>query len=154
MDVPCWGSALVPLAQDRSLLEWFLETFVLQELKRQAVCREQTLSFFHYRDKDQLEVDIVMERVMMAVAGLEVKASATLFPSDFRGLRKLKQAAGERFAGGVVLYDGAIASSFGRRDVRRADSSPVRRQTRWTGFIRSVDGPSGAIDLRADTHRG
>ena len=34
-------------------------------------------------------------------------------PSDFRGLRKLKQAAGDRFAGGVVLYEGEIASSFG-----------------------------------------
>ncbi len=101
------------MAQDRSLLGRFLETFVLQELKRQAGCQEQTLSFFHYRDKDQLEVDIVMERGMMAVAGLEVKASATVFPSDFRSLRKLKQATGERFAGGVVLYDGAIASNFG-----------------------------------------
>ena len=101
------------LAQDRALLGQFLETFVLQELKRQAVCQEQPLSFFHYRDKDQLEVDIVIERGMMSVAGVEVKASATVFPSDFRGLRKLKQAAGERFAGGVVLYDGEIASSFG-----------------------------------------
>ena len=78
------------LAQDRSLLGRFLETFVLQELKRQAVCQEQELSFFHYRDKDQLEVDIVIERGMMSVAGVEVKASATVFPSDFRGLRKLK----------------------------------------------------------------
>ena len=102
------------LAQDRTLLGQFLETFVLQELKRQAVCQEQPLSFFHYRDKDQLEVDIVIERGMTSVAGVEVKASATVFPSDFRGLRKLKQAAGERLAGGVVLYDGEIASGFGK----------------------------------------
>ncbi len=33
--------------------------------------------------------------------------------SDFRGLRKLRQAAGKRFAGGVVLYDGETMVSFG-----------------------------------------
>lgn len=101
------------LTQDRSVLGQFLETFVLQELKRQAVCQEQPMSFYHYRDKDQVEVDIVIERGVTAVAGVEVKASATVFLADFRGLRKLKQAVGERFAGGVVLYDGEIASSFG-----------------------------------------
>ena len=101
------------LTQDRSVLGQFLETFALQELKRQAVCQEQPMSFYHYRDKDQVEVDIVIERGVMAVAGVEVKASATVFPSDFRGLHKLKQAVGDRFASGVVLYDGEIASSFG-----------------------------------------
>lgn len=30
-----------------------------------------------------------------------------------RGLRKLKEAAGKRFAGGVVLYDGEARASFG-----------------------------------------
>ena len=101
------------LAQDRALLGQFLETFVFQELKRQAVCQEQPLSFFHYRDKDQVEVDIVIERGGTAVAGVEVKASATVMTSDFRGLRKLKEASGDRFTAGVVLYDGEIASSFG-----------------------------------------
>lgn len=103
------------LSQDRTVLGQFLESFVLQELKRQAVCQERALSFYHYRDKDQVEVDIVIERGLMAVAGVEVKAGATVFPSDFRGLRKLQQATGERFAGGVVLYDGEVASSFGDR---------------------------------------
>ena len=103
------------LTQDRSVLGQLLETFALQELKRQAVCQEQPMSFYHYRDKDQVEVDIVIEQGVTAVAGVEVKASATVFPSDFRGLRKLKQAVGDRFAGGVVLYDGEIASGFGDR---------------------------------------
>ena len=103
------------LTQDRSIFGQFLETFVLQELKRQAVRQEQRLSFYHYRDKDQVEVDIVIERGVTAVAGVEIKASATVVPSDFRGLYKLRQAVGEKFAAGVVLYDGAIASSFGDR---------------------------------------
>ena len=103
------------LTQDRTLLGQFLETFVFQELKRQAICQEQPLSFFHYRDKDQAEVDIVIERSSRVVAGVEVKAAATVTPGDFRGLRKLKKAAGDWFASGVVLYDGEITTSFGDR---------------------------------------
>ncbi len=33
--------------------------------------------------------------------------------ADFRGLRKLREAAGKRFAIGVVLYDGEASVSFG-----------------------------------------
>ena len=47
------------------------------------------------------------------VAGVEVKAGATVTGSDFRGLRRLKDACGERFAAGVVLYDGETSVSFG-----------------------------------------
>jgi uncharacterized protein len=48
-----------------------------------------------------------------AVAGVEVKAAASVNDADFRGLRKLREAAGRRFAAGVVLYDGAAATRFG-----------------------------------------
>jgi hypothetical protein len=33
--------------------------------------------------------------------------------SDFRGLRKLREAAGKRFSAGVVLYDGEASVGFG-----------------------------------------
>ena len=107
------GSNPGTLAQDRALLGQFLETFVFQELKRQAICQEQPMGFYHYRDKDQVEVDVVIEQGAMAVAGIEIKASATVSQSDFRGLRKLKKVVGDRFAAGVVFYDGAITASFG-----------------------------------------
>lgn len=45
-------------------------------------------------------MDIVIERGAGGVAGIEVKASSTVTASDFCGLRKLKAAAGKRFAGG------------------------------------------------------
>ncbi|MCY4297594.1 MAG: ATP-binding protein [Gammaproteobacteria bacterium] len=101
------------LARDRGLFGQFLETFAYQELKRQSVLHEQPLSFFHYRDKNQMEVDVVIEQGGLAVAGVEVKASATVHPSDFKGLRKLKRTAGDRFTAGVVLYDGELTASFG-----------------------------------------
>jgi hypothetical protein len=101
------------LDADRQLLGQLTETFVFQELRRQASWHEDPLSFFHFRDKDGVEVDIVIERGPRAVAAVEVKASATVRAADFSGIRKLKEAVGRNFAGGVVLYDGEIAASFG-----------------------------------------
>lgn len=103
------------LNRDRSFLGHYLETFVYQELRRQAEWQELPVRFFHYRDKDQVEVDIVIERGPHLIAGVEVKASATVRPGDFRGLRKLSSVTGDRFAAGVILYDGEIGASFGDR---------------------------------------
>lgn len=101
------------LHDDREALGRLLETFVYQELRRQASWRDEPISHFHFRDKDGAEVDIVLELGGRKVAGVEVKASATVTTNDFRGLRKLQEAAGERFAAGVVLYDGATTVGFG-----------------------------------------
>lgn len=101
------------LMADRSLLGQLLETFVFQELRRQASWNDQHMEFFHYRDRDDAEVDIVIERESGDVAGVGVKASSTVRSSDFRGLRKLAKAAGKSFAGGVVLYDGEMSVTFG-----------------------------------------
>ena len=107
--------ASVPtLLADRTLLGQLLETFVFQELRRQATWYVGPVEFFHYRDKQQIEVDIVMEYSDL-VAGVEVKAGATVTQSDFRGLRRLKDACGAHFAAGVVLYDGETCVSFGDR---------------------------------------
>ena len=103
------------LSADRSSLGQLLETFAYRELQRQASWHDAAMSFFHFRDRDGVEVDIVIERGAQALAGVEVKAGATVTASDFRGLRKLRDATGDRFAGGVVLYDGEMSAGFGDR---------------------------------------
>ena len=108
------GTSAASLAADRALLGQFLETFVFQELRRQATWNDGQVDFFHYRDKDQVEVDIVLERGRR-VAGVEVKAGATVTASDFRGLHRLKEASGTSFAAGAVLYDGEAVVGFGNR---------------------------------------
>jgi hypothetical protein len=107
------GLDAAALARDRAMLGQLLETFVFQELRREASWHAAEVGFHHFRDKDGVEVDIVLERGAREVAGVEVKASATVTAADFRGLRKLKQAAGNRFAAGVVLYDGETSVGFG-----------------------------------------
>ena len=101
------------LASDAARFGHMLETFVLQELRRQASAHPTPHRFFHYREKDGKEVDIVIERDAFRLAGVEVKASATVGDRDFRSLRKLKAAAGRHFAGGALLYRGARVLSFG-----------------------------------------
>ena len=101
------------LAADRELLGQFLETFVCQELRRQSSGHEDDIRFHHFRDKDGYEVDLVLEKGTRMLAGVEVKAAASVTGSDFRGLRKLASAAGKRFVAGVVLYDGETSVSFG-----------------------------------------
>lgn len=47
------------LAEDRKLFGRLLETFAYQELNRMAGWRDDVLRFFHFRDRDGIEVDIV-----------------------------------------------------------------------------------------------
>ncbi len=107
------GLDAAALWRDRATLGQLLETFVYQELRRQASWHEDEIRLHYFRDKDAAEVDIVLERGAREVAGVEVKASATVTAADFRGLRRLAGAAGKRFMGGVVLYDGEASASFG-----------------------------------------
>jgi predicted AAA+ superfamily ATPase len=101
------------LDSDRSTFGAMLETFVLQELKRQASGRPDAIGFHHFRDRDDFEVDIVLEHGSARVAGIEVKATASVNEADLRGLRKLRTVAGKRFVAGIVLYDGEATVAFG-----------------------------------------
>lgn len=101
------------LDADRSTFGFMLETFALQELKRQASGRADPIGFHHYRDRDDFEVDIVLEDGSARLAGIEVKAAASVNEADLRGLRKLRVVAGKRFVAGIVLYDGEATVAFG-----------------------------------------
>jgi hypothetical protein len=76
-------------------------------------------------------VDIVLERDDGMIAGIEVKASATVKAGDFGGLRALAEACGNRFAFGVVLYDSADVVPFGDR----LAAAPL--SSLWNGEMRT-----------------
>ena len=100
------------LQVDRTTFGPLLETFVFQELRRQASWRDRRVTFSHFRDQNGLEVDIVLEQGPDRLAGIEVKAGPAVTVSDFSGLRRLRTAADTRFSAGVVLYDGALCKRF------------------------------------------
>ncbi|MBR9912117.1 MAG: ATP-binding protein [Gammaproteobacteria bacterium] len=90
-----------------------LESFVYNELRKQAVWIEEPLSFYHYRDKDKVEVDVIIENAMGDCFAIEVKAAASLSAKDFSGLKRFQGVAGDRFKIGVLLYDGDHTTAFG-----------------------------------------
>lgn len=90
-----------------------LETFVLAELLKLASWRDEHFEFFHFRDRKDNEVDIVIEDAEGRVVGIEVKAGATVGGEDFRGMRKLAEVSGKKFRLGVVLYDHDTIVPFG-----------------------------------------
>jgi hypothetical protein len=92
-----------------------LEGFVLMELARQLPWSERRIELFHYRTKDKVEVDAVLESRQGQIVGVEVKAASTVRTDDFRGLRHLAERAGDSFVAGVVLYTGTQTLPFGPR---------------------------------------
>jgi predicted AAA+ superfamily ATPase len=101
------------LVTDRAAFGALLETFIVTELLKSASWSDDRLTFFYFRDQDQDEVDIIVEDQRGRVIGIEVKAAATVTRSDFKGLRKLATACGNRFVLGMVLYDHHMTVPFG-----------------------------------------
>ena len=100
---------------DRGTFGALLESFVFSEVLKLTTASDLRLTPYHFRDRDMREVDIVLERDDGMIAGIEVKASATVKAGDFAGLRALAEACGDRFAFGTVLYDSADVVPFGDR---------------------------------------
>jgi predicted AAA+ superfamily ATPase len=103
------------IAQDGPLAGTILESFVAMELSRQSDWTHEPVSLYHYRDKAQREVDVLLERNSGDIAGVEVKTAATVSSGDFAGLRYLRDKLGPRFKAGVVLHTGADTLPFGDR---------------------------------------
>ena len=109
------GTTEERIGKDRSVFGPLLETFAFAEVMKQVDWLAETCRLYHYRDKDQDEVDIIVEGEGGDVVGIEVKAAATVTASDFKGLRKLSAASGKDFKLGVVLYDAEQTVPFGER---------------------------------------
>jgi uncharacterized protein len=109
------GATLERIAADRSTLGPLLETFIFAEVTKQIGWFDQSCMLYHYRDKEQDEVDLIVESGSGAVVGIEVKAAATVTASDFKGMKKLASACGDDLKVGLVLYDGDQVVPFGER---------------------------------------
>lgn len=118
-------------AQPQAMTELghLLETFCVGEALKQASWMESSPQAGHWRTHDGDEVDLVLERDDGALAALEVKAAERVRDSDFRSLRKLREALGDRFLGGVVLHLGQHA--YTHED--RLHALPVDRLWRFRG---------------------
>lgn len=101
------------LMADRTTMGPILESFIYSELRKQADWFDEELQFFHYRDKDQYEVDIVAQNEEGKLVGFEVKLAASVNEADFKGLKRFQTQHTEKMIGGYVFYDGERTLSFG-----------------------------------------
>ncbi|GHJ35488.1 hypothetical protein Sm713_10970 [Streptomyces sp. TS71-3] len=109
------GQDAARLAEPEGAAGAMLENFVVMELARQLTWSEQQGRLFHYRTKDKVKVDAVIETPRGDVIGVEVKAGATVRTEDLAGLRNLAHLLGDRFVAGYVLYTGQQTLPFGDR---------------------------------------
>ena len=125
------------------------------ELARQVTWSETRVELFHYRTKDKLEVDVVLENRQGQVVGVEVKAASTVGRDNFSGLRHLAQRLGDDFLVGLVMYTGqqtlfrpAAEGHARQRDLgSTADlthATPHASGPRGHGDLSAVRGPLGA----------
>ena len=96
-----------------------VETFAVNELRKQSLVSERQPGLFHYRDhRGDVEVDVVSEAGGEVVAW-EVKASSSVSGSDARSMRRMRdridQVGPGTFRNGIILYAGTEVFSLGDR---------------------------------------
>ncbi|NLT05378.1 MAG: ATP-binding protein [Solirubrobacterales bacterium] len=100
------GADVERIAGDDQLTGPLLESFVAMEIARHVDWAETAAAQYHYRDRRE-EIDVVLEAASGDLVAVEVKASATVRPSDWRPIRRLRDARGSAFRAGLILYAGA-----------------------------------------------
>jgi predicted AAA+ superfamily ATPase len=83
-----------------------LETFVVNELRKQVSWLDQPVTVGHWRTHDGDEVDFVVEDDDGRVLAVEVKAGDRVPGGQLGALRKLRDALGPRLIAGVALCAG------------------------------------------------
>jgi len=98
-----------PMAASPGGREYFgalLEQFVTLELMKQASWSTCPFSLYHFRDRDGLEVDLIVETFDGHLIAIEVKSTRTLSSSLWANLVKFRDRFADRPITGVVLHAG------------------------------------------------
>ncbi len=93
----------------------FIEALAASELQKQRAWSREEFDLYHFRDRDGLEVDLVIEFADGRVFLLEVKATETYRAQHFDGIRALAARLGDRFLGGAVLGLSGTSHQIGER---------------------------------------
>jgi len=92
---------------DGDMLGRILDTFVVAQLRPEAVVAESEPRLYHLRtEAGRHEVDVIAELAGGRVLAIEVKAAAAPGDADARHLRWLREELGDRMVAGVILHTG------------------------------------------------
>ena len=69
--------------------------------------RQEPDRLYHYRDRDQRDVGLIIERFDGSIVAVEIKAAASIHVRDFNGIKHLRDKLGSRFVAGALLYTGS-----------------------------------------------
>lgn len=110
------GASIDTLIQPTSVLVGgLLETFVIQEIRKQIGWAETRVSMYHYRDRSGPEVDLVLEAADGRIVACEVKAAQDASAANFRWLEYLREKSGPSFIAGVLFHAGERVIRYGDR---------------------------------------
>lgn len=92
-----------------------IEGLVFAELLRQSGWSTRRVRLYHFRERDQIEVDFILEDNRRNVAGIEVKAAVDITARDVRHLARLRDRVADQFTMGVLMYCGEQVLPLGDR---------------------------------------
>lgn len=102
---------LVALA-GRARLAPLLEGVAITELMRQQATSSVDYRLSHLRERNGLEVDLLVELPDDTLYGIEIRTAAGFRPHQFRALEALAARAGSRFRGGIVLNTARVGVKY------------------------------------------
>ncbi len=107
-----WRQDQVLLDSDRS--GKIIESFVYNELATQIDVSQGLYNLYHFRDRENREIDFLIERDDGTLLGIEIKAGSGINMHDFKHLSWFQNnlAQNKNFIG-IVLYTGEHAVPFG-----------------------------------------
>jgi uncharacterized protein len=91
-----------------------IETFAFNEISTQVCVHSEIYELFHYRDREQREIDLIVEREDQSLLGIEIKSTSVVTKNDFKHLLWFKNNLSKKapFVG-IILYTGDSPISFG-----------------------------------------
>ena len=81
------------------------ETLVVSEIIKYIKTAGISARLGYYRTRSGMQMDLILE-YNGKICGLEIKSRERIVPGDARQLKRLADALGERWAGGLVIYRG------------------------------------------------
>ena len=90
-----------------------LENFAAAELKKQLALMGDGI-LYHFRTSDLKEIDFVIEKRDGTLLAIEIKASQSVMPDDFKHILFLQKALPKKLVRGIVLYSGEKVIEFGK----------------------------------------
>ncbi len=84
-----------------------VETFAFNEIATQVDASDNLYQLQHYRDRQQREIDFIIEHEDGAMLGIKIKSGTNIGVNNFRHLKWFRETlTGNRNFTGIILYAG------------------------------------------------